>query len=172
MHNLTIQKIGIDNIDLLLTFSKEVFFTAFAHLNSAEDMQAYANQAFTAERLGSELNNPHSQFYFGYIDSEPAGYLKINFNSAQTEFKEADAMEIERLYVHASFQNKKVGAQLMQFALEKAQEKQARYVWLGVWEHNINAIRFYERYGFTAFSSHDFWLGNDRQTDLLMRKPL
>ena len=45
-------------------------------------------------------------------------------------------------------------------------------IWLGVWEKNISAIKFYRKLGFKIFSSHDFQLGDDLQTDLMMEKIL
>jgi ribosomal protein S18 acetylase RimI-like enzyme len=44
-----------------------------------------------------------------------------------------------------------------------------RYLWLGVWEHNRGAIRFYERHGFVKFGEHPYYVGNDCQTDWMMR---
>ena len=41
-------------------------------------------------------------------------------------------------------------------------------LWLGVWEHNARAIRFYEKCGFRDAGSHPFLLGNDLQTDRIM----
>ena len=46
------------------------------------------------------------------------------------------------------------------------------YVWLGVWEQNPRAIRFYEKNGFVPFDTHVFILGEDKQTDILMKKIL
>ena len=43
------------------------------------------------------------------------------------------------------------------------------WLWLGVWQQNVNAVKFYERHGFTKFDTHSFYIGNDRQTDWLMR---
>ena len=40
-------------------------------------------------------------------------------------------------------------------------------VWLGVWEKNFKAIRFYKKYGFKKFGQHNFLLRNDLQTDYL-----
>jgi ribosomal protein S18 acetylase RimI-like enzyme len=42
-------------------------------------------------------------------------------------------------------------------------------VWLGVWEENHRAIRFYTKNGFVVFDKHVFIMGNDEQTDLLMQ---
>jgi ribosomal protein S18 acetylase RimI-like enzyme len=42
-------------------------------------------------------------------------------------------------------------------------------IWLGVWEKNHNAIGFYTKNGFITFDKHLFLLGDDQQTDLLMK---
>jgi len=169
---ITLKKVEPAEVHTLLTISREMFFTAFAHLNNSNDMEAYAAKAFTIEKLSNELNNPDSHFYFALINEQIAGYLKLNTNEAQTEFKDQQGLEIERIYVDAKFQNQQIGKQLMQFAIEKATEQHCQYIWLGVWDANQNAIRFYERHGFQIFSSHQFMLGNDKQTDLLMKRPL
>ena len=47
-----------------------------------------------------------------------------------------------------------------------------KYIWLGVWEENPRATRFYQKNGFVAFGKHIFKLGDDEQTDILMKRPL
>ncbi len=49
------------------------------------------------------------------------------------------------------------------------QELNLPWLWLGVWEKNEPAILFYEKQGFVPFDTHGFMLGNDLQTDILMR---
>ena len=53
-----------------------------------------------------------------------------------------------------------------------AQENKCDVMWLGVWEYNPRAIRFYEKHGFVEVGSHVFQLGKDPQIDLLMQKKL
>jgi ribosomal protein S18 acetylase RimI-like enzyme len=65
-----------------------------------------------------------------------------------------------------------VGKALMAKCMEIASESEKDLVWLGVWEQNVRAIRFYSHWGFRKFSEHVFMLGDDRQTDWLMCKPL
>lgn len=159
-------------VDQLLSLSRKTFYDAFEHLNNPEDFEAYTSVAFTLEKLLVELENPDSQFYFALIDDQPVGYVKLNYRNAQTEFNDADAIEVERIYVLASQQGKKIGNQLLDFAIDKAVKEDMKYIWLGVWEHNHNAQRFYERNGFVTCGSHHFWVGNDKQTDILMRRDL
>jgi ribosomal protein S18 acetylase RimI-like enzyme len=169
---INIQPVLPSEVDLLLSLSRKTFYDAFEHMNNPEDFEAYTSKAFTREKLLSEIEHADSEFYFAIIDNEVVGYIKLNYRSAQSEFKEPDAVEVERIYVLADQQGKKIGNRLLDFAIEKANALKLRYIWLGVWEHNHNAMRFYERNGFKVFSSHHFMVGNDKQTDILVRKEL
>lgn len=169
---VTIQKAGIADADILLSYSKKTFYEFFAHLNDPANMEAYSSVAFTPGKIICELSNPDSEFYFAVFEDGIIGYIKLNFNNAQTEFKEPNALEVERIYVSGEHHGKKIGKHLLNFAIEMAVNKNMKYVWLGVWEHNYKAIGFYEHNGFKVFSSHDFLLGDDKQTDLLMRRML
>jgi ribosomal protein S18 acetylase RimI-like enzyme len=171
-NNVQFKKVGVQEAPLLLDISKKTFFDAFLHLNNAADMAAYARVNFTIDKIESELGNAHSDFYFAYVDEQLAGYMKLNFADAQTEFQDAMALEIERVYVIASYQGKNIGGQMIAFAVDVARQHHFDYVWLGVWEKNLGAIRFYERHGFNLFGSHEFMLGDDRQIDVLMKLPL
>jgi len=55
-------------------------------------------------------------------------------------------------------------------AVERAKDLNLQYIWLGVWEKNTDAKRFYERHGFVEFGNHEFKMGDDVQTDILMRR--
>jgi hypothetical protein len=169
---VSVKKVRPSDVDTLLALSRKTFYDAFEHLNNPEDFEVYTSKAFTREQLLSEINNPDSEFYFAMLDGKQVGYIKLNYRDAQAEFRKPGAVEVSRIYVLADQQGKKIGNQLLDFAINKAVEQKLRYIWLGVWEHNRNAIRFYERNGFKAFSSHHFMMGNDRQTDILVKKEL
>lgn len=172
MNNLQIKLVCPSDTEELLILSRKTFYDAFEHVNNPEDFEAYTSIAFTYDQLLSEVENPHSAFYFALIDGVKVGYIKLNYASAQAEFQDADGAEISRIYVLADHQGKQIGKQLIDFAIAKAIEDKLRYIWLGAWERNHSAIRFYEREGFVKFGSHEFWVGKDRQIDLLMRKEL
>lgn len=169
---IRIQKVTLAETEQLLAFSKKTFYDFFAHLNDLSNIDAYSAKAFTLQKMRSELANPDSEFYFALLGNDLAGYLKINFNHAQTELQDKNAAEIERLYVSGEHHGKHIGRSLLNFAMDLAKSRKLEYVWLGVWEHNDKAIGFYKHHGFQVFSSHDFLLGDDLQTDLMMRKIL
>jgi ribosomal protein S18 acetylase RimI-like enzyme len=106
------------------------------------------------------------------LDEKVIGYLKLNMGISQTELKDNDALEIERIYVLKAFQGKKVGQLLFDKAITIAKELQVAYVWLGVWEENKRAIQFYTKNGFVEFDQHVFVLGDEPQTDIMMKLQL
>ena len=169
---IEIIKVQPSDLATLINISKQTFYDAFLHLNDPVDIEAYAAVAFNSDKISLELTNPFSAFYFAMLDGLVVGYIKLNYSSAQTEFQHDNAVEVERIYVLADQQGKKIGNQLLDFAIDLANKAELQYIWLGVWDKNINAIRFYERNGFIIFDSHPFTLGNDLQVDLLMKRGL
>jgi len=156
----------------LRSISRQTFFDAFASDNTEEDMRSFLDSAFSEEKLGQEIKNPESEFYLARQNHSFIGYLKINFGRAQSELKESRGMEIERIYVLKEFVGRGVGQTLFEKALSIAKSRKTEYLWLGVWEKNPRAIRFYKKNGFVKFGKHPFRLGDDLQTDILMRRNL
>jgi len=172
MNEIEIRKIGINDIESLQKISRQTFFETFAETNTEENMQKYLDEEFAFEKLSTQLNEVNSAFYFAVLEDKIIGYLKLNFGPAQTDIKDDKALEIERIYVLKEFLGKQVGQILYEQAIRVARQRDADYVWLGVWEENPRAIRFYQKNGFVAFDKHAFWLGDDKQTDIMMRLEL
>ena len=167
-----IRAISISDLPQLQKIGKTTFAETFTEHNIKEDLDKYLEESFSNEKLSSELNNPHSSFYFAEIENNVVGYLKINFGASQTELKDNEALEIERIYVLQAFHGKKLGQALYEKANSIAKEMKVNYVWLGVWEKNNKAIQFYKKNGFVPFDTHIFKLGNDEQTDIMMKLKL
>ena len=166
---MQIRKLDITDLENLQKISITTFRETFEEVNSEEDMQKYLDENLSLERLKSELENLDSEFYFIENENKNLGYLKLNFENAQTEKVEENYFEIERIYVLKAFLGQKIGQILFDKAIEIGREKNLEYVWLGVWEENHRAIKFYEKNGFKVFGKHKFVLGKDVQTDLLMK---
>lgn len=167
--NVKIRKINILDLAQLQKIGKTTFTETFTEHNTKEDLEKYLKESFAADKLITELENPDAAFYFAAINEEVIGYLKINFGNAQTELKDNKSVEIERIYVLQAYHGKKIGQLLYNKAIEIAKEHQAHYVWLGVWEENHRALQFYKKNGFVQFDTHIFKLGNDEQTDIMMK---
>ena len=172
MNEILIKRASLEDIKTIQLIGKETFFETFAESNTEEDMKKYLEDNFSKEKVKSELNNPDSEFFIAFEDNFPIGYLKLNNGNAQTESQEENSIEIERIYVKSAYYGKKIGQLLYDKALQVARDKNKSSIWLGVWEENPRAIRFYEKNGFVAFGKHIFKMGNDEQTDIMMQKLL
>lgn len=158
------------DLTALLDFSRHTFHAAYAHLNAPEDFAAYMKNAFNENRIKNEHANPGSHFWLAEIEEKIVGYIKVNFGEAQTDLYTDDGMEVERIYVSPEKQGHGIGKILMEKAMEIASEADMKYVWLGVWDKNPKAIKFYAREGFEEFGKHVFQIGSDAQTDILMQR--
>lgn len=172
MNSLEIKKATVKDLNALQLIGRQTFSETFADVNSEENMIKYLEESFADEKLTAELNNPNSHFYLAQLDNKVIGYLKLNTGYAQTEKQADNALEIERIYVAKEFHGQNVGQAIYAQALKTAKELNATYIWLGVWEKNFRAVSFYTKNGFEQFDTHIFRLGDDEQTDLLMKKVL
>lgn len=157
------------DLDQLVEISRTTFIDAFRTQNNPEDFEHYLATAFHPNQLNSELRNSNTAFYFAIADDNLAGYFKLNAGDAQSETKDENGIELERIYVLAHFQGKQIGRQMLEKVKELARSQDNDYLWLGVWEENTRAIRFYEKLGFTRFGTHPYYIGSDKQTDWLMK---
>lgn len=167
---INIRKCTEEDLSMLREISYETFNETFSSSNSPERMMEYLEQAFNLEKMKSELADNHSAFYFLYTDNVLAGYLKINESVSQTDIHDSKSIEIERIYVKKEFQAKGFGYILLNKAVEYAKEMDKAYVWLGVWEKNDKALKFYKKNGFYKVAEHPFYIGEEKQTDYVMRK--
>ncbi|EAR02706.1 GNAT family N-acetyltransferase [Maribacter sp. HTCC2170] len=168
-HKLVYKKCGPEDINELTQVSIATFVDAFEKDNDPEDFKNYIDLAFNKTKLNKELKNPNTSFYFVFLEENLVGYFKLNQNEAQSDLKNMDSIELERIYVINEYQGQGLGLQILQEAKKLAKKTNKSYLWLGVWELNKAAIKFYERHGFSKFGMHPYYIGKDRQLDWLMQ---
>lgn len=169
---INIKECTLEDLQLLQEISIETFYDTFKDQNSPENMNAYLERALNLEQLEKELSNRFSQFFFVYFNNQVAGYLKVNFNDAQTEEMGEESLEVERIYIRSKFQKHGLGKMLIHKAIEIAVKDNKQRIWLGVWEKNENAIAFYKKMGFVQNGVHFFYMGDEEQTDFIMVRTL
>ena len=147
----------------------QTFTETFEWYNTAENMRDYNESHFKPHHILKEIEDKNSILYVALINDEIIGYAKLKSSETPKELGNVTSIEIERLYVKKEFHDKKVGLALMNTCLEKAKENKVDVIWLGVWEQNPKAINFYTKVGFEKFGQHIFQLGDDAQTDYLMK---
>ncbi len=169
---ISIRKAIPSDLADLLHMARTAFLQAFTARNKPENVKAYLDEAFTLAQFEKELAHPASTFFVAELEGEIIGYTKVNQVPAQTDVHDSDSLEIARLYVLEEYLGSGLGKKLLDTAIDFAKQHQKKYLWLGVWEHNARAIRFYEKNGLRIFGSHPFPFGDEIQTDYLMRLDL
>ena len=158
---------------LLAKLALDTFCESFEKVNNPDDFKAYTSEAFREDLIEKEIGEPGSQYILAYMDNELAGYARVRqSNEVKDEFPGKKTIELQRIYALQKFIGRGVGKTLMNYCLALAKEQSAEIIWLGVWEHNHRAQKFYKNLGFEQFGSHEFMLGKDLQTDLLMKKQI
>ncbi len=153
----------------LAVLAEKTFRQSYAALNTPQNLEHYIRQALNEPLIFQELKDPHSHYYWITGDDIPVAYLKVNRPPAHTEPGYADGLEVQRIYVDVAHQRQGLGRLLLQLAHTVARNQNLRYLWLGVWERNPQAIRFYQSLGFYQVGSHIFTIGAEDQVDFIFR---
>jgi GNAT superfamily N-acetyltransferase len=148
----------------------KTFLDTFAAENKKEDMDKYIAGQMSLEKITEELKDTANTFFLAYTNGQLTGYAKVRGTKVPDALKDNKPLELERIYVLHEHHGTKTGAALLQHCIDHALRDHYDVIWLGVWEHNYKAVNFYERWGFEFFGSHVFRLGDDDQTDVLMKK--
>lgn len=151
---------------------RQTFFETFSEQNSEENMRIFLDKAYSEEKLKSEIEDKESETFLAVENQKILGVLKINTGNAETESGLENSLEIQRIYILKESKGLGIGTVFMNLAEKKARELGVSFIWLGVWEKNFPAQKFYTDKGFRRFSEHAFVLGDDIQTDFLMKKEL
>ena len=169
---ISVRTCNAKDIDTLVSLGIKTFRDTFDEFNDPANMILYINKTFTRKIIEEEMKQAGAVFFLAFDGRQAAGYAKIRSSPSPPGLNGVATLEIERLYVHKNYIGKRVGYILMQTCLAFATKKGCKTLWLGVWENNAHAISFYEKNGFERFGQHTFMLGNDPQTDWLMKKEL
>lgn len=170
MEDLVIRKAMPEEAETIADISRKTFFDTFAPYNTEEDMQIFMEEQFSREKLTAQVKNNEGIFLVALLGNQLVGYARLI--DMADKFLPATSMEISRIYASQEVIGKGIGRALMQASLDLALSLQRQLIWLGVWEKNERAIRFYEKWGFQKAGEHEFVLGKDIQTDWIMVKEL
>lgn len=154
----------------LRDLNEVTFIDTYAPFNTSENLQMHVDNSFNLAQIERELEQENVVYFVVKLDDQLIAFAKLVLDHTAEGLGSQKAVEIERFYVLPAFHGRQVAQQLMAHCCDWAFEATFQTIWLGVWEHNPRAFRFYQKLGFQHFGNHIFTLGTDAQTDLLMKK--
>jgi GNAT superfamily N-acetyltransferase len=169
---LTIRRATTADAGPLAGLALRSFLDAFAAQNDPADVASYTARVYGPPQQAAEIANPDIVTLVGEVDGRMAAYAQLRWIPAGPGVVGEAPVEIMRFYVDAPWHGRGIAQRMMDAVLRTAREEGARTAWLAVWEHNPRAMAFYAKYGFRVVGAQEFWLGSDRQNDLVMMRPL
>ncbi len=164
----TIRPATLEDAETLADLGRRIFVETFAKDNTPEDMAAYLKSTFGPALQRAELQDASVHFLLLSAQGAPVAYAKLA--KGPPTARGSRPLQISRFYVEAAWHGSGAAQALMEAVLQLARQQGRDDVWLGVWEHNDRAIRFYQKQGFVRVGEQPCQVGADVQTDWVMAR--
>jgi diamine N-acetyltransferase len=161
-----------DQAATLAQVMERTFRATFGESTAEEHMAEHCRNSYRGAIQRAEIVDPDITTLLCTDGASIAGFAQVRSGERPACVPVSRAVELHRIYVDAPWHGKGVAALLMDAALDDATKRGADGVWLGVWENNPRAVRFYAKFGFVEVGEHIFQVGGDAQRDLLMYRAL
>ena len=153
---MTIRPATADDINILAALGTTTCYEAYFELDPSSDLADYCARIYSPENIRTEFNDPNSTYFIAEINDRAVGFAKLRENNRVDCLGDAHAIELQRIYVLERLKGQNVGKALITRCLDSAREKSYDTLWLGVWEKNMRAQRFYEKIGMNNIGTTDF----------------
>lgn len=168
---MDIRRGGPSDAAALAEFAAHTFSETFGAENDPEDMQAHLATSYGIAQQMKELVDPDVVTLLAESRGRLVAYAQIRRSIPPACVTQEQAVELYRFYVDRPAHGSGLATVLMSQVHRAARELGGTYLWLGVWERNARARAFYSKMGFVDVGRHDFYVGSDRQIDLVMVAP-
>lgn len=167
--NLSIRQANTSDVKIICALGITTFYEAYFEQDNSGDLADYVLESFDQVQIEAEINNADSTFFIAELNGKAVGYAKLRENSKVDCLKNEIAIELHRIYILERAKGKGVGRELMNRCFETARAKGYKMLWLGVWEQNSSALKFYEKIGFVKVGELQFPYGNAVGTNFVMK---
>jgi ribosomal protein S18 acetylase RimI-like enzyme len=164
----TLRRAKADDAPSLAVLAERTFRDAFAARNSPENMDLHCAKVFSPGIQLREIEDRGLVTTIAEAEHRMIGFSQLRLRQAHAAVVAARPAELSRIYVIAEWHGRGVAQELMADVIDTARQERCDVLWLGVWEHNPQAMAFYRKFGLEIVGTHAFMLGHDRQRDLVM----
>lgn len=157
---------------LISVLGAVTFYEAYFEQDSPPDLANYIHESFNLDKIRAELEDENATFFIIYLNTHAVGYAKLREDSKADCVNNETAIELQRIYTVERVFGKGIGERLLKHCLEFAKRKGFKSLWLGVWEENRRAQRFYEKHGFCRVGQLTFPYGDSVGINFVLEKAL
>ncbi|MBK7709452.1 MAG: GNAT family N-acetyltransferase [Acidobacteria bacterium] len=156
MSELIIRKANARDVRLISALSITTCYEAYFEFDPPHDLADYCFNFLSPEATETEFNDPSSTFLIAELGGNAVGFIKLRENKVVECLKGRNAIEVQRIYVLEKLKGRKIGQRLIEAGAAIGREKGYEVLWLGVWDKNVAAQKFYERIRMTNIGTTDF----------------
>ena len=167
-----IRRATANDAPALATLARRTFTDAFAADNSPEDLAEFLDATYSTAIQASELADPALSYFVADEGGDLLGFGLLRTGTASAFVADPTAIELQRIYVDRSHHGTGLAQTLMATLIIEATRRGAGALFLGVFERNAKALRFYAAQGFREVGAQTFVVGSDPQRDLVLVRDL
>lgn len=150
---------------LLASFAAQAFADTYREISDAQEIADYMAEHFRPEVMAGVIADPACTVLLAEVDGRLAGYAILKSEPAPVCVTGPAPLKLWRIYLGAGFIGQGLGARLMKAVHEQARRRGAQTLWLGVYDRNVRAVEFYERFGFVKVGGQEFLFGGQIYID-------
>jgi ribosomal protein S18 acetylase RimI-like enzyme len=169
---IEIRKADAADAKLIRVLGAVTFFEAYFEQDDANDLANYIHESFDLEKIRAEIEDKNAVFFIIYFENHAVGYAKLRENSKAECIKTENSIELQRIYIVERVFGKGIGEQLLKHCLETAKAHGFETLWLGVWEKNKRAQKFYAKHGFKRVGELEYPYGETVGINFALEKVL
>lgn len=170
MQEPSIRRAGSDDAQALAAIGRATFVETFGHLYPPEDLAAFLAEAYGEARTRADLADPRSAAWLVEAGGRAVGYAQAGPCTLPHPEVTPQCLELKRFYLLKAWQNGGLGGRLFAAVSAWLESQTPRHIWLGVWEANHGAQRFYTRQGFIPVGRYSFRVGQTLDPEIIMRR--
>jgi len=167
---ITIREATSKDANRISKIGTSVFLSSYQYAHDQNDMDIYLKENFSKNKIKEDLLIKTVHYFVAETNGIVVGLVKINTNMWTWRFKGRLTLEVQRLYIPKDMEGKNIGRRLMSAALDAAEKRNYKIIWLSVWENNKKAIIFHRQFGFSIVGDGTFCMGKSKRKYLIMRK--
>jgi ribosomal protein S18 acetylase RimI-like enzyme len=169
---IEIRRAAATDAKLVSLLGAVTFYEAYFEQDDPRDLANYIHDSFAPTKILAEIGDETAVFFIVYLNKHAVGYAKMRENTKLDCIETENSVELQRIYLVERVFGRGIGEILLKHCLETARQKGFETLWLGVWEENKRALRFYEKHGFKAVGRITSPYGETVGTNLVMEKDL